>query len=365
MDPLFMKRMAIRGGLSNHLKKTGDILMNVNFDHDENYKRAILYDWDLKKLEEVDIKFQYSQKYSINKDQVEYLVQFRPLFHPEIKYRHSDNIERLGFFLDIPDDTGRMNKWLLLGRNDEDQFVRYNALKCNWNFKFMVDGVIYEQLGVLRDRNNYNSGVWSDGFVTSVENQAQFIVPTNRKTELIDYDMRFMLSDNAIHPIVYSVTKRTDTFPLGINKITLSQGHFDKEKDNPILKICDYYSSKIKPKEDLKRPESNNKVSKMELKYTGNQPVLVIGGTYRTITAITYDDLLTPVDAPIGSWLFYLNKKPVTINELLINYDIEIKDNQLQIKAHKTYEIIGDVLGFQYSVDDIHKAFLEFEVKSV
>lgn len=65
----------------------------------------------------------------------------------------------MGTYVDIPDDTGTYNRWLIVGRSDEPQFVKYNILKCNWTFKWIVEGILYECLGVLRARNSYNSGL--------------------------------------------------------------------------------------------------------------------------------------------------------------------------------------------------------------
>lgn len=111
-------------------------------------------------LEDVEIKYQYSQTYTINKDQVEYLAQFRPGYFPEKKYMDQDSIERFGFYLEIPDkNTGVHELWLILGKNDKNSFIRYNILKCNWMFKWIKNKQIYSCFGVLRNRNNYNSGV--------------------------------------------------------------------------------------------------------------------------------------------------------------------------------------------------------------
>ena len=70
--------------------------------------------------------------------------------------------------------------------------------------------------------------------------------------------MRFMLTDNPIHPKTYEITKVMDTFPLGATKIVLSQSHYnehtdlcgvDKEffGDDDVHMICDFYKSNIKP----------------------------------------------------------------------------------------------------------------------
>ncbi len=335
---LLEKRMSLfNNNMGYKLKTNSDLLMERNFTHDVNYKVAKLYDWNSKYLEDVELKFQFSQKYSINKDQVEYLIQFKPNFFPEEKYIREDGQKQLGFFLEIPDAGGIMRKWLIVGRNQTPQFIRYNVLECNWVFKFIVNDVLYEQLGVIRDRNNYNSGVWSDGFVTSVENQACFIVPSNHKTFLIDYDMRFMLSDNHINPLVYKVTKRTDTFPIGVQKIILSQDHYNEHTDNTDLKVCDYYHAT-----NIQTEES--KISKIQLTYNGKRPNLVVGGNARTITAIIYDFLDQEIILDKYNWNFKLNNTTKTLEELSSDFIIEINKNAVSIKAKRNYQLLGQVL---------------------
>lgn len=340
MSNLFLKRMSLfNNEVSTKINNDSNLLMTKNFSHDGAYKKAILYDWNMKRLDDIDIKYQYSQNYTINKDQVEHLVQFPPLYHPEQIYKHGDGLERLGFFLDIPDDTGKYYKWLVLGRNDSLKFTRYNILKCNWVFKYVNNGKVYEQLGVLRDRNNYNSGVWSDGFVTSVENQAMFIVPTNDNTELIDYGMRFMLSDNKKKPLVYEVTKRTDTFPLGIQKIILSQDHYNEEKDDTHLGVCDYHSPAI---------QENSSSIDIELKYNGTKPVLYLGGSKRIITASMSqeNDISTITE---DNWSFDVNKIPQTKEKMLQFFTIDIINNQLQIAAKRDFSMVGNIVTVHFT----------------
>lgn len=252
-------------------KKQSDMLMDYTFDRDPTYKEGMLYNANLEPLEIVEFKFQKAQVYTINKDQVEYFVQFKTDYHPEKKYNtgskiyrlYDDNKERISFYLDIPDDDGDIYKWLIVGRNNDNAFVRYNVLQCNWTFEWMIDRQYHSCLGVMRSRNNYNSGVWSDGFTTSVENQTQFFVPTNDVTRTIDYDVRFMITDNPIHPKTYEVSKVEDTFPLGLLKITLVQDHYNAHTDickvltepnTPIElldgnmhMICNYYKSSLPP----------------------------------------------------------------------------------------------------------------------
>lgn len=161
MSDILQKRMNMFGGiLGRKVRQSSNNIMNKTFTNDLGYKNGKLYDRNGKFLEDVEVKYQYSQSYTINKDQVEYLAQFRPGYFPEKKYLDNDKIERLGFYLELPNDNSGVDEmWLIVGRNDKNSFIRYNILKCNWTFKWIVDGIIYKQLGVLRNRNNYNSGV--------------------------------------------------------------------------------------------------------------------------------------------------------------------------------------------------------------
>lgn len=220
-----------------------NLIMDKTFDRDLGYQNTAIYDRFGNFIKEIDFKFQRTREYSINKDQVEYAVQFRPDFHPELDLNIDSEKGFLGFYVDVYDDANELCKYLIVGRDDRLSFVRYNVLKCNWTFKWIKGSTLYSQMGVLRSRNNYNSGVWREYFTTTVQNQIQFIVPSNENTYTIDYDDRFMLTTNKIHPKTYTATKVEDTFPSGIVKVTLAQDHFNPKTDNVDLLVCNYYSS--------------------------------------------------------------------------------------------------------------------------
>lgn len=297
-------------------KNQSDFIMDQTFDRDPAYKQGMLYNANLEPIEMVDFKFQKAQVYTINKDQVEYFIQFRPGYHPEKKHNtanktyrlYNDEKERISFYLDIPDDNGDVYKWLLVGRNNDNAFVRYNVLQCNWTFEWMIDRQYYNCLGVVRSRNNYNSGVWSDGYTTSVENQTQFFVPTNNVTRTVDYDVRFMITDNPIHPKTYEVSKVEDTFPLGLLKITLVQDHFnvhtdvckildgelntpDELRDGKVHMICNYIKSGLPPvvnRDDAVIDIPTDVSAEWYLSDVGEK--LYINSTMQTIYALSNND---------------------------------------------------------------------------
>ena len=339
MDELFLKRMRTKGRTLGHaMKKQSDILLDRVFTQDADYKTGNLYDCYGNLLEKnVEYKFQFARVFSITKDQVEFYIQFRPHYHPEKIYKWEDGKERLGFYLDVPDDDGDIHKWLLVGRNDKN-FVRYNALKCNWTLRFIHEGIIYSVLGVMRERNSYNSGVWDDHFVISVENQAQVFVPTSSISNLIDYDMRFMLSDNPIHPLVYEISKREDIMPMGVTKLTMKQTHFDIHRDNVELGICNYYDTKIEPEEPETPP--------IEVTARVSGKILYIGGNKRTITLKFFDKDGEETDPIIYNWAYKIDGEDVTLEELQENYEITFGETSLSIKANNDFALIGKVLEF-------------------
>lgn len=147
--------------VGNRIKEMSNMVMNETFSNSTSYRQGKIYDCNMNYLQDIDFKFLKTQTYTISKDQVEYWVQFRPRVNPEIDYK-SDNIfdynYRFGFYLDILDENSqKIEKWLIVGK-DNDEFDKYLVLRCNWTFEWLDnDRNYYRCLGVVRDRNNYNS----------------------------------------------------------------------------------------------------------------------------------------------------------------------------------------------------------------
>lgn len=149
-------------------KNQSDALMNATFKNDVAYRQVYILDpedgWKY-----VDAKFAKHAAASIIKDQVDSYLQFRPKVHFPI-----------GTFVFIPDDMSYeldidfehpfqgdvSNLWLIAGRTDSKQFVRYLVLRINWNLKWVVGygdrKQIYSCWSVARSANSYTSGVWND-----------------------------------------------------------------------------------------------------------------------------------------------------------------------------------------------------------
>ena len=317
MNSLYKKRLEVRGKyMGEVLKKQSDEIMNQTFTNDIAYRLVYI---DGKPVDARYITYTY---YSISQDAVDYHLQFRPGVHYPI-----------GKYVDVPDDTGTYNRWLIVGRSDEPQFVKYNILKCNWTFKWISDGIIHECLGVLRNRNSYNSGLWTDYYTTSQENQQSAWFPATPETQTITYNMRMLISKNQINPIAWEVSKIEDISPVGIIKVVFKQDTFDPHRDNKELMIADYYKSNIEPE---KQPEI---IPDIKIKYNASAAIKV-GGSYKIFSAVSDDAALD--DALISWSIDGLSKE---------DYSSILSSNTIKIKANRDFTLIGKVFALTLSYD--------------
>ena len=139
-------------------KEQSDWAMEQTWDNDIQSKICYIYDFyhdDQPRLAEgmtyenttktrIDAKFIVKSYQSMDKDQVDYYIQFKPtqkthfsegdeLYYFETDYRkkyHNDNF--IGLFIDIPNDENIYEKWMILRTEPANQFPKYLILKCNY-----------------------------------------------------------------------------------------------------------------------------------------------------------------------------------------------------------------------------------------
>lgn len=258
----YRKMLSAKGGtLADIRKEQSDLNINISFAVDPHeYKKVLILTREGWKWEEVH--FHRHNKQSISSDDQDYYIQFRPKVHYPV-----------GSYIIIPDDTSaqlnlseeelenpflqpieqRTQWWMIVDRNN-NHYVQYNILKCNWNFEWIKDGKIWSVFGCNRDASSYTSGSWKGERTIVLDNVTNFWVPDTFQvygrqltnlglcdTRYIDLNMRFILSYNQLNPKVFKASKVSDTTPPGIIKVTLEQDEFNERKDNPILRIADYY----------------------------------------------------------------------------------------------------------------------------
>lgn len=312
-------------------KEQSDDMMNWTWDNDIQSKICYIYDFyhdDQPRLAEgmtyenttktrIDAKFIVKSYQSMDKDQVEYYVQFKPtqkthfsegdeLYYFETDYRkkyHNDNF--IGLFIDIPNDENIYEKWMILRTEPANQFPKYLILKCNYELMWIenngTEKIKRRMWSVLKMQSSYNSGLWTDLRFTSQENQDKVWLPLNPITEKIWYtnesskNMRVLVSSFTDNAIAWQISKVENAQPLGVQKLTLYQDFFDQHRDyiekdengNIIGMWASYFDSEITPT-DPSTPTTPP--SSITARISASTSTIKVGGSYKNLTANLFND---------------------------------------------------------------------------
>lgn len=167
---MYKDLLAVKGkNLSQVRQYHSAAVMNHTFTGDIGYKKVYILNND-EGWKYEDAKYSKHATPSILKDAVDYYLQFRPKIHyPVGTYVFIPNDEdyEIGFEDEEPEDPFKdpnydINKlWLIVGRNDAREFVRYNIIKCNWDFKWITrvngEDKLLHVVGSCRNANSYTS----------------------------------------------------------------------------------------------------------------------------------------------------------------------------------------------------------------
>lgn len=312
-------------------KEQSDDMMNWTWNNDIQSKICYIYDFyhdDQPRLAEgmtyenttktrIDAKFIVKSYQSMDKDQVEYYVQFKPtqkthfsegdeLYYFETDYRkkyHNDNF--IGLFIDIPNDENIYEKWMILRTEPANQFPKYLILKCNYELMWIenngTEKIKRRMWSVLKMQSSYNSGLWTDLRFTSQENQDKVWLPLNPITEKIWYtnesskNMRVLVSSFTDNAIAWQISKVENAQPLGVQKLTLYQDFFDQHRDyiekdengNIIGMWASYFDSEIAPT-DPSTPTTPP--SSITVRISASTSTIKVGGSYKNLTVNLFND---------------------------------------------------------------------------
>lgn len=382
-----------RGKNLSEVRKTqADMIMNVTFTGDIGYKKVYILDKDTG-WNYVDAKYGKHASYSILKDAVDSYLEFRPHVHYPVGtyvFIPDDDSPDIGFHDYQPDDPFQdpnfnVNKlWMIVGRDDATQFIRYNIIRCNWNFRWIykVHGEmkILHVWGSVRNANSYTSGIWRADYMTQLDQVTNGWMPDTYQlygdklynynlcdSRYIQHDERFMITNNVINPKVYQVTKVQDLVPLGIIKMTFKQTEVDKTVDNIDLLLCNYYNrmGEVRLKEPIDISVENRTSiiyhaiinDDMELEKDENIVDTInisMGDIYYFIAEFTEDDII--MDNVETEWRVTLIDEENTYDVLTKEYIenlikiIKYDYNTIAIKVGKSKKLSGN--SFILSVKD-------------
>lgn len=156
--------------IGQQLKEMSDYVMQETFDNDIQTRKCYLYDiyhdnrpelcsnidgYDdedcTKKA--VNCKFIVKTYKSVVKDDPEYHIMFSPdewnsqscipdwwdNEESEMKYKELGIRFPIGLYIDIPDDRGIYNRWLIIYSEIGNQFVKHGILRCNHRLQWVTD----------------------------------------------------------------------------------------------------------------------------------------------------------------------------------------------------------------------------------
>lgn len=307
-------------------KENSDFVMEETFFNDPQAKVCYIYDFyhdDKPWLAEdithenttktkIDAKFIVTKYSSIDKDQVEYHLQFRPsqpvrfIEDDELYYYETDYKKRystqfpIGLFVDIPDEKNVYRKWLIVAKEEGNQFLKYSVLPCDYYLHWIevsgTERIKRKMWCVSRAMNSYTSGRWIDRYMLGLDDIQKIWIPINPITEQLSYveenkNKRLVLSALIKKPHVWQISKVENTKPLGLIKITLDQDSWDEHTDYVNLETgemyADYYTSEIAPTDPT---EPTPTLSSNYGTITASTSTIKIGGSYKTLTVTVFDE---------------------------------------------------------------------------
>lgn len=249
------------------------ILMENQLETDPSYNEYFViweHDVDAEDFVEQPIKL-YNRKYSSANG---YTVQFETLIGKTIP---------IGTVLY---DTDEQIYYLCTESFNKDKILNNGKLtRCNNFLKWQDDsGKIFEYPVFDINSTQYNSGVQGDKVMTLGSTQHMLTITADENTIALDHDKRFFNDRNTKSPTVFKLTQNDTTalnYDKGLLHITITEDEYDPKTDSIENWLCDY----IKP----------NSPTPIEIIYTG-KPVIRIGGSAKTFTANTAEDVAWAID---------------------------------------------------------------------
>ncbi|HAU88553.1 MAG TPA: hypothetical protein DCW90_24685 [Lachnospiraceae bacterium] len=391
-------------------KEQSDWAMEETFENDIQSKVCYIYDFyhdDQPRLAEsmtyenttktrIDAKFIIKSYQSMDKDQVDYYVQFRPsqsvrfsendeLYYFETDYKTTyGNTFPIGLYLDIPDDRNVYHKWLICREEKANQFPKYLVLPCDYELCWIEtngkDRIKRRMWSVLRMQSSYTIGQYTDRVFTRTDNQNKIWLPLNKLTEKFwytnseDTTMRIVVSAPTEHPLIWACTKIENIQPIGIQKLTIYQtvwsdnrDYIEKDENGNIIGMwASYFDSEIAPSDPDTPTPTPSPETNILASIICSASSIKVGGSYRTLnikfTNDSGEDVTNDFDKATIEWSYTINGNNYSkIIENVISF------NQRKIKMPDDYEQIGKILIisctiFREDIGYIHSEQLQLEI---
>ena len=177
---LYRKKLGLDGNTQGRVRKNqSDRIMLETWNRDIAAQTAYIYDFyhdseplTLRGLDSendelktpIDVKFFLHTQQTYDKDTITFHLQLKPGQECNVDYYDEffkdryDAIFPVGLYIDIADESGQRNKWLIVNTANfyGNQFPTFEVLPCDKIFQYIYKNKKYQIAGCLRSQNSYN-----------------------------------------------------------------------------------------------------------------------------------------------------------------------------------------------------------------
>ena len=327
----------------------------------------------------IDAKFIIKSYQSMDKDQVEYYLMFRPsqpvrfnegddlyYYETDFRKRYSATFP-IGLWVDLPDDRGVYHKWLICRNEPANQFPKYLILPANYELMWVEKNnekrIKRRMWCVLRQQMSYTSGIYVDRVFGHTDNQNKLILPMNSITEKFWYtdddskNMRVIVSALMENPTVWKITKCESVSPLGLQKLTLYTNFFNEHTDYVNLETgemyANYFDSEITP---IDPSTPTTPPSSITAKISASTSTIKVGGSYKNLTVNLFndsnEDITTEYTDATFTWTCSVDDEDWTDK---VTWRVGTEYNQKKVKFPNDSSVIGKILSVKCKIvkDDL------------
>ena len=382
-------------------KEESDFLMEETWDNSITSKTCYIYDYfhddfftdehgitrslaegmtyENTNKTKIDAKFIIKSYQSMDKDQVEYYLMFRPsqpvrfnegddlyYYETDFRKRYSATFP-IGLWVDLPDDRGVYHKWLICRNEPANQFPKYLILPANYELMWVEKNnekrIKRRMWCVLRQQMSYTSGVYVDRVFGHTDNQNKLILPMNSITEKFWYtdddskNMRVIVSALMENPTVWKITKCESASPLGLQKLTLYTNFFNEHTDYVNLETgemyANYFDSEITP---IDPSTPTTPPSSITAKISASTSTIKVGGSYKNLTVNLFndsnEDITTEYTDATFTWTCSVDDEDWTDK---VTWRVGTEYNQKKVKFPNDSSVIGKILSVKCKIvkDDL------------
>lgn len=359
--------------IGKQIKAQADRIMDETFDLDPTTRLCYIYDYfhddpitrDLCEFGAgyvppegsakipVKLKFLIKSYKSLAKDDPDYYIQFtmsdwnRVVEDPKnqtIVPAYFDDYKRhgihypVGLYVDIPDDRGIYQRWLVVYEDVANQFPKFGVVRCNHQLDWIAnrpDGRFRRAMwGAQRTNPAYNSGIYSWDKTTVPQNQSKIVLPWNSVSNELFYNQRVILSMPMDIPLTWQISKVENTVPRGVVGINLYQDQFnpktdyiDKSDPDHWRMYADYYQFPATPETD--DSESQEPIVPIgSVVVSSTTALFKIGGAFKTLTATYFTEEGEEIPADSYNWSFRMDDG----TEAEVETKSGAADNKIKVK---------------------------------